>query len=122
MNKVYISDYADPSSSAYKGLAAEIESEVLSMLQNRTETSSSGITGVKVTAFRNGSVLADMIVASKEISLSGTSIKDSVNNGIADGDLLSLGASGTVEVQGILSFIFSGFDSQFFVFYYLLII
>ena len=117
---MYLSDYADPSSSAYKALAAEVQSDMLSFFQSSNETS--GITGVKVTALRNGSVLADMTVASKETSLSGTSIKDSVNNGIADGDLESLGASGTVEVQGILSFIFSGFDSQFFVFYYLLII
>ena len=95
---MYLSDYADPSSSAYKALAAEIQSDMLSFFQSSNETS--GITGVKVTALRNGSVLADMTIASQLGTLSASTVANSVNNGIANGNLASLGATGTIQVQG----------------------
>ena len=101
MNRVYRSDYADSSSSAFIELAAEIESEMFSLLLNSNETSNSTINGVKVTALRNGSVLADMIIASNTKNLSASLVESAVNKGIADGNLTSLGATGTVEVQGM---------------------
>ena len=82
-------------------MAAEIEGEVKTLLQNSPETSSAGITGVKVTALRNGSVIADMTIASSGATLPVSSVQSSINNGISNGDLASLGASGTISVQGM---------------------
>ena len=81
-------------------MAAEIELDVKALLQSSPGTPNSGI-GVKVTALRNGSVVADMIIASHINTLSLSSVENSVNNGIADGNLSSLGAIGTVKAQGI---------------------
>ena len=102
LNRVYIADYADNSSLAYKGLAAEIESEMLELLQSSNETSNSSIFGVRVTALRNGSVLADMTVAGGAPSLSVSSVQSAVNNGIANGNLSPLDATGSVTVEGII--------------------
>ena len=82
-------------------MAAEIEEEVKTLLQNSPETSSAGITGVKVTVLRNGSVIADMTIASSGTTLPVSSVQSSINNGISNGDLASLGASGTISVQGM---------------------
>ena len=101
LNKTYISDYLNASSRAYKIFAVEIESALLSLLQNGNETSNSSIIGVKVTSLRNGSVLVDMVVGSRAANLSASAVKSGVNNGINNGDLASLGATGTIEVQGI---------------------
>ena len=106
MNKVYIDDYSDSSSVAYKGLAAEIESEMLELLQNSNETSNSSIFGVRVTALRNGSVLADMTVAGGAPTLSVSSVQNAVNNGIADGNLSLLDATGSITVEGTYLAIF----------------
>ena len=100
MNKTYLADYANDSSKEFRKLAIKIESEMLATLQKANETSNSSIIGVKVTTLRNGSVLADMIVGSKAENLSASSVKRGVNKGINNGDLVSLGATGTVEVQG----------------------
>ena len=74
---------------------------MLSFLQSSNETSNSDITGVKVTALRNGSVVADMTVASSSGTLSASTVGNSVNNGIANGNLASLGATGTIQVEGM---------------------
>ena len=76
---------------------------MLATLQKANETSNSSIIGVKVTALRNGTVLADMIVGSKAENLSASSVKRGVDDGITNGDLAALNATGTVEVQGINS-------------------
>ena len=101
MDKTYIADYADNTSSAYKELAEEIEEKVLILLQSRPETSNASITGAKVKAMTNGSVLVDMTIASSDATLPLSSVESSINNGIASGNLSSLGASGTVTVQGM---------------------
>ena len=96
-----MNDFADITSMEYRSLAKEIESEILETLQNSNETSNSSIIGVKVTTLRNGSVLADMVVGSKAENLSASAVKRGVNNGITNGDFAFLGATGTVEVEGI---------------------
>ena len=100
LDKTYIADYADNTSSAYKELAEEIEEKVLILLQSRPETSNASITGAKVKAMTNGSVLVDMTIASSGATLPLSSIESSINNGIASGNLSSLSASGTITVQG----------------------
>ena len=100
LNKTYLAGYENDSSKEFRALAIDIELEVLEFLQSTNETSNSSIIGVKVTTLRNGSVLADMIVGSKAENLSASSVKRGVNKGINNGDLVSLGATGTVEVQG----------------------
>ena len=57
LNKVYLSDYDDPSSMAYKAIAAEIESQVLTFLQSSNETSDSDFYGVKVISIKNGDLM-----------------------------------------------------------------
>ena len=103
LNKTYLADYANDSSKEFRALAIEIELEMLATLQKANETSNSSIIGVKVTALRNGTVLADMIVGSKAENLSASSVKRGVDDGITNGDLAALNATGTVEVQGINS-------------------
>ena len=103
LNKTYLADYANDSSKEFRELAIEIESEMLATLQKANETSNFSIIGVKVTALRNGTVLADMIVGSKAENLSASSVKRGVDDGITNGDLAALNATGTVEVQGINS-------------------
>ena len=101
MNRKYISDYSDPNSRAFKQLAAEVEPDVLRLLQSNSETAGAGITGVKMTGVTNGSVIVDMTVASSARSLPASSIRNSINQGIAKGSLARLGAVGAVEVTGI---------------------
>ena len=103
LNKTYLADYANDSSKGFKALAIEIEPEMLAILQSSNETSNSSIIGVKVTALResvNGSVKADIFVGSKAENLSASSIKRSVDDAITNRALVSLGATGTVEVKG----------------------
>ena len=101
LNRVYLTDYGDPSSMAYKALAEEIQSTMLAFLQKSNETSSSDIYGVKVTSFGNGSVIANMTVASNSTTLSTSSVQNGINVGIAGGNLSSLNVTGTIQAQGI---------------------
>ena len=102
LSRTYIPDYADSRSSAFRALAQVIESKILSLFQSSAETSNSGILGVNVTALRNGSVLADMNVLSREILLSASSVESVINGGIANGSLVSIGVTvqSSVTVQG----------------------
>ena len=86
---------------AYKALAEEIQSTMLAFLQKSNETSSSDIYGVKVTSFGNGSVIANMTVASNSTTLSTSSVQNGINVGIAGGNLSSLNVTGTIQAQGI---------------------
>ena len=102
LNKVYIADYSDKSSMAFKEVAAIIESRINELLQSSFETSNSDIFGVRVTVLRSGSVLADITVASGASILPVSSVQSAVNNGISNGNLSLLDASGSVTVKGTL--------------------
>ena len=78
----------------------------MTLLRNSPETSGASITGAKVTSMRSGSVVVDMTIASSGATLPLSSVESSINNGITKGNLSSLGASGTVTVQGISSNVF----------------
>ena len=93
----YINDYADLNSKASRTLIMKIEKEMLVYLTNFVDTS---IVSVKVTALRNGSVVADMTVASASNYLVAGPIRDGINNGITDGSL-GLNVTGTITVQGM---------------------
>ena len=101
MDKTYIADYDNLLSPTAGALKDEIESEVKALLQNSLETSNAGINAVKVTNLTNGSVVADMIIASSESTLLMSTLERTINDGIANGNLSSLSAIGTVTVQGI---------------------
>ena len=102
-NITYNPDYADPNSLAFKTTAARIETEMLTVLQTRSETSSSDINGVKVTAMRPGSVVADLIVSSGSPSFQASDLQDAINNAITEGNFSSISAFGSVEVYGRFS-------------------
>ena len=90
---------------AFKALAEEVQSTMLALLQNSNETANSDIYGVKVISFGNGSVIANMTVASNVGTLSTNSVQNSINVGIANGNLSSLAATGTVQAQGMQNFV-----------------
>ena len=103
LNKVYLSDYDDSSSMAYKDIAAEIESKVLAFLKSNNETSNSDIYGVKVISIKNGDLMiVNMTIASNLETLSTSLVQIIINGGIANGNFSSMAATGTVQAQGIL--------------------
>ena len=83
-------------------MAAEIESAMLTFFQGREEIWASNITGVKVRALKEGSVIVDMTIASNDEILEVRSIESSVNDGIAKGKLAMIDASvgATIKVKG----------------------
>ena len=104
LTKSYISDYSNSSSMAFKELAAEIESTMLTTLQSSNENKNLIIIAVIVTALRHGSVLADMTIVSEETSLPSYSVENIVNDGIANGNLSLINASNPVTVSGTIYF------------------
>ena len=99
-NLTYNPDYADRNSLAFKTTADMIETEMLTVLQARPETSSSDINGVEVTAMRNGSVVADLIVSSGSPSFQAPDLQEAINNAITEGNFSTISAIGSVEVYG----------------------
>ena len=99
-NMTYNPAYADPSSLAYKTTVSMIETKMLSILQNRTETASSDIIGVTVTALRKGSVVVDVIVSSSSPTFQASDLQNGINNAIAEGWSGFQNPIGPVQVYG----------------------
>ena len=102
LNIPYLSAYGDVNSTAFKTKAAEIQLAILKVLQSK------GVIGVKVVSLTDRGVAVQMLLALNASNINTTDIMEALNNAITNNQLLSINATGTVNVQGtVICFIFT---------------
>ena len=105
LNKVYITAYANPVSTAFVQIAQEIESALLTLLNNRT----SDVMGVQVTKVTNGSALIDFIVISNSYSQTASVIQTLISYAIKSGDLKNIhpDPASNLTAKGLFYFVYT---------------
>ena len=90
----YLPEYADKNSDEYKKLVAQIRETILAALESK------GVVGVQVLSLTNGSVIVKMRLALSNGSIDTADLMKAINDAISDGDLASIGATGSVAIKG----------------------
>ena len=85
MDEPYIAAYSDTTSQAFISKAAQIEASLLPTLQQQAPNA--GITGVRVVALNEGSIVPEILVTSSRTTLEGEVIQKAVVGTCSGGGL-----------------------------------